>query len=115
MNKPTSVFRQARRRLGAARKSGGMVTLTRRCVCALALVLLIVAAGAGSVPNSVTRAQESLPLDPVLLDYGHMLPSMGTMGNPAEAETLADAAQEPIDECGCYKGKISTRVRHKTH
>jgi hypothetical protein len=88
-----------------------MVTITRRCVCALALVLLFVAAGAGSMPNSVTRAQESLPLDPIL-DYGHVL---RTMGNPAEADTLADADQEPIDECGCYKGKISTRVRHKTH
>ena len=89
-----------------------MVTITRRCVCALALVLLFVATGAGSMPNSVTRAQESLPLDPMLLDYGHVL---RTMGNPAQADTLADATQEPIDECGCYKGKISTRVRHKTH
>jgi hypothetical protein len=111
MNKPTSVLGQARRRIGAAGKGGGMVTITRRCVCALALVLLFVAAGAGSMPNSVTRAQESLPLDPIL-DYGHVL---RTMGNPAEADTLADADQEPIDECGCYKGKISTRVRHKTH
>ena len=88
------------------------MNMTRRCVCALALVLLFVAAGAGSLPNSVTRAQESLPLDPIFLDYGHTL---RTMGNPAEADTLADADQEPIDECGCYKGKISTRVRHKTH
>jgi hypothetical protein len=112
MNKPTSVFRQARQRIGAAGKRGGMVTITRRCVCALALVLLFVAAGAGSVPNSVTRAQESLPLDPILLDYGHTL---RTMGNPAEADTLADADQEPIDECACYKGTYSTRVRHKTH
>jgi hypothetical protein len=38
-----------------------------------------------------------------------------TLGNPAEADTLADADQEPIDKCGCYKGKLSTRVRHKTH
>jgi hypothetical protein len=112
MNKPTSVLGQARRRIGAAGMRGGMVTMTRRCVCALALVLLFVAAGAGSMPNSVTRAQESLPLDPVLLDYGHML---RTMGNPAEADTLVDADQEPIDECGCNKGKLSTRVRHKTH
>jgi hypothetical protein len=90
-----------------------MVTMTRRCVCALALVLLFVAAGAGSLPNSVTRAQESVPLDPILLDYGHML---RTMGNPAEADTLADADQELIDECACYKGKLSTRlIRHKTH
>ena len=112
MNEPTSVLGQARRRIGGAGKRGGMVTITRRCVCALALVLLFVAAGAGSMPNSVTRAQESLPLDPILLDFGHMV---RTMGNPAEADTLADADQEPIDECGCYKGKISTRVRHKTH
>jgi hypothetical protein len=112
MNKPTSVLGQARRRIGAAGKRGGMVTITRRCVCALALVLLFVATGAGSVPNSVTRAQESLPLDPILLDYGHML---RTMGNPAEADTLADADQESTDECGCYKGTHSTRVRHKTH
>ena len=112
MNKPTSVLGQARRRIGPAGKRGGMVTITRRCVCALALVLLFVAAGAGSMPNSVTRAQESLPLDPILLDYGHML---RTMGNPAEADTLADADQEPKDECGCYKGTLSTRVRHKTH
>jgi hypothetical protein len=112
MNKPTSVLRQARRRIGAARKRGGMVTVMRRCVCALALVLLFVAAGAGSVPNSVTRAQESLPLDPVLLDYGHML---RTMGNPAEADTLVVADQEPINECGCYKGTLSTTMRHKTH
>ena len=112
MNKPTSVLGQARRRIGAAGMRGGMVTMTRRCVCALALVLLFVAAGAGSMPNSVTRAQESLPLDPILLDYGHML---RTLGNPAEADTLADADQEPIDDCGCYKGTHSTRVRHKTH
>jgi hypothetical protein len=112
MNKPTSVLGQARRRLGPAGKRGGMVTITRRCVCALALVLLFVAAGAGSMPNSATRAQESLPLDPILLDFGHML---RTMGNPAEADTLADADQESTDECGCYKGTHSTRVRHKTH
>ena len=112
MNKPTSVLEQARRRIGAAGKRGGMVTITRRCVCALALVLLFVAAGAGSMPNSVTRAQESLPLEPSLLDYGHML---RTMGNSAEADTLADADQEPIDDCSCYKGTLSTRVRHKTH
>ena len=112
MNKPTSVLGQARRRVGPAGKRGGMVTITRRCVCALALVLLFVAAGAGSMPNSATRAQESLPLDPILLDFGHMLRTMGT---PAEADTLADADQEPIDECGCYKGTLSTRVRHKTH
>jgi hypothetical protein len=112
MNKPTSVLGQARRRIGPAGKRGGMVTITRRCVCALALVLLFVAAGAGSMPNSVTRAQESLPQDPILLDFGHML---RTTGNPAEADTLADADQEPIDECGCYKGTHSTRVRHKTH
>jgi hypothetical protein len=111
MNKPTSVLGQARRRIGPAGKRGGMVTITRRCVCALALVLLFVAAGAGSMPNSVTRAQESLPLDPIL-DYGHVL---RTMGNPAEADTLADADQESTDECGCYKGTHSTRVRHKTH
>ena len=42
------------------------------------------------MPNSATRAQESLPLDPILLDFGHML---RTMGNPAEADTLADADQ----------------------
>lgn len=112
MNKPTSVLGQARRRIGDAGMRGGMSTMTRRCVCALALVLLFVAAGAGSMPNSVTRAQESHPLEPILLDYGHML---RTMGNPAEADTLADADQEPIDECGCYKGTLSTRVRHKTH
>jgi len=112
MNILTSVLGQARRRIGAAGKRGGMVTITRRSVCALALVLLFVATGAGSVPNSVTRAQASLPLDPILLDYGHML---RTMGNPAEADTLADADQEPIDECDCYKGTLSTRVRHKTH
>jgi hypothetical protein len=113
MYKPTSVLGQARRRIGAAGMRGGMVTMTRRCVCALALVLLFVAAGASSTPNSVTRAQESLPLDPIPLDYGHML---RTMGNPAEADTLADADQERIDECGCYKGTFSTRlIRHKTH
>lgn len=112
MNKPTSVLGQARRRIGPAGKRGGMVTITRRCVCALALVLLFVAAGAGSMPNSATSAQESLPLDPILLDFGHML---RTMGNPAEADTLADADQESTDECGCYKGTHSTRVRHKTH
>jgi hypothetical protein len=113
MNKPTSVLGQARRRIGAAGMRGGMATMTRRCVCALALVLLFVAAGAGSMPNSVTRAQESLPLDPILLDYGHTL---RTMGNPAKADTLADADQDLIDECGCYKGTFSTRlIRHKTH
>lgn len=113
MNKPTSVLGQARRRIGDAGMRGGMSTMTRRCVCALALVLLFVAAGAGSMPNSVTRAQESHPLEPILLDYGHML---RTMGNPAEAETLADADQELTDECGCYKDKVSTRlIRHKTH
>jgi hypothetical protein len=113
MNKPTSVLRQARQRIGAAGKRDGMVTITRRCVCALALVLLFVAALAGSLPNSVTRAQESLHLDPIFLDYGHML---RTMGNPAEADTLTDADQELIDECGCYKGTFSTRlIRHKTH
>ena len=113
MNKPTSVLGQARRRIGAAGMRGGMVTMTRRCVCALALVLLFVAAGAGGMPNSVTRAQESLPLDHIFLDYGHTL---RTMGNPAEADTLADADQELIDECGCYKGTFSTRlIRHRTH
>ena len=40
MNKPTSVLGQARRRIGPAGKRGGMVTITRRCVCVLALVLL---------------------------------------------------------------------------
>ena len=89
-----------------------MVTMTRRCVCALALVLLFVAAGAGSLPNSVTRAQVSLPLNPIL-DYGHML---RTLGNPAKADTVADVDQEPMDECGCYEGTFSTRlIRHKTH
>ena len=113
MNKLTSVLGQARRRIGAAGMRGGMATMTRRCVCALALVLLFVAAGVGSMPNSVTRAQESLPLEPSLLDYGHML---RTMGNSAEADTLADADQEPIDDCGCYKGTFSTRlIRHRTH
>ena len=112
MNKPTSVLGQARRRIGAVGERGGMVTITRRCVCALGLVLLFVASGTGSIPNSVTRAQESLPLDPIL-DYGHMLRSFG---NPAKADTVADADQEPMDECGCYEGTFSTRlIRHKTH
>jgi hypothetical protein len=112
MTKPTSIAEQDRRRIGAAGKGGGMVTMTRRCLCALALVLLFVAAGAGSMPNSVTRAQESLALDPILLDYGHML---RTMGNPAAADTLANADQQPIDECDSCRGTLLASVRHKTH
>ena len=55
------------------------------------------------MPNSVTRAQESLPRDPILLDFGHML---RTMGNPAEADTLADADQELQTSAAVTRARI---------
>jgi len=113
MDDPTSILEHDQRRIGAAGKWGGMVTMTRRCLCVLALVLLFVVGGVGSVPNSYTRAQESLALDAILFDYAHVLRNMG---NPARADTVADADQEPVAECGCYEGTFSTRlIRHKTH
>ena len=97
MNNPTSILEQAQRRIGAAGKWGAMVTTTRRCVCALALMLLFLAVGVGSALSGEARTQESLPLVPNLFDYGLTLQ---TMGNPAWADTLTGADQ---------------RARFKTH
>jgi hypothetical protein len=112
MNNPTSILEQTQRRIGAAGKWRAMVTTTRRCVCALALVLLFLAVGVGSAPSREARTQESLPLVPVLFDYGLTLQ---TMGNPAWADTLAGADQERMEACGCYEGVLLTRARFKTH
>jgi hypothetical protein len=89
-----------------------MVTTTRRCVCVLALVLLVLAVGVGSVASREARVQESLPLLPLLFDYGL---TVQTMGGPAWAETLAGVNQERMEACGCYEGVFTTRARFKTH
>jgi hypothetical protein len=112
MNNPTSILEPAQRRIGAAGKWGAMVTTTRRCACVLALVLLFLAVGVGSVPSPEARAQESLPLVPILFDQGL---TVQTMGDPAWADTLAGADQERMKACGCYEGVFSTRARFKTH
>jgi hypothetical protein len=112
LNTPTSILEQAQRRIGAAGKWGAMVTTTRRCVCVLALVLLFLAVGVSSVPSHEARAQKSLPLLPILFDYGLTVQSMG---DPAWADALAGADQERMKACGCYEGVFSTRARFKTH
>jgi hypothetical protein len=88
------------------------VTTTRRCVCVLALVLLFLAVGVGSLPSREAGAQESLPLLPIFFDHGL---TVQTMGDPAWADPLAGADQERMEACGCHEGVISTRARFKTH
>jgi hypothetical protein len=112
MNKPTSVLGQARRRISPAGKRGEMVTIARRCVRALALILVFLVIGVGGMPSSETRAQGSLTLEPGLFVHGLTLP---TVGKSASADTLAGADQKLMDECGGCEGVLWTRARHKTH
>jgi hypothetical protein len=110
MNEPTSILEQAQPRTDAAGKRGVMTTTTRRGVCVLALVLLFMATGVGSVPNRETGAQKS-PLGPIPFDHG-LTPQL--MADPAWADTLANADQEGVDNNSCG-GLLSTRARFKTH
>ena len=112
MNDPTAILEQARQRIGAAEKWGGMATATRRFACVSTLTLLFLVIGVGGVPSSGLRAQESLSLEPGLFDHGLTLP---TVGKSASADTLAEADQELVDGYGSYDGMLSTRARHKTH
>jgi hypothetical protein len=109
---PTSILEQAQRRIGAPGKWGAMLATTRRCVCVLALMIMFLAVGVGSVPSREAGALRSLPLDPILFGYGL---TAQTGGNAAWADTLADADQGRMEACGCFDGVLSTRARFKTH
>ncbi len=93
MNDPTSILEQARR-LGDAQKGRDIVaTTTRRCACVLALVLLFLISGFGSMPNLGSGAQGL---------------ELRAASEPAQAETLAN-------EGGYNEESLSVRTRHKTH
>jgi hypothetical protein len=98
MNDPTSVAEQARRRTDAAGKRVGLKTTARRCAYVTALILVLLIMGVGGVPIGETWSQE-LP----------------TAGWSAEADTLARADQDPVDESGHYEGVLLASARHKTH
>jgi hypothetical protein len=70
-----------------------VTTTAERCACVLALVLLFLTTGVGSMPNPVTGAQGI---------------ELRVAGKPAQAETLAN-------EGGYSEELVSVRTRHKTH
>ena len=87
------------------------VTITKRYVCVLALVLVFLAGGVASMPSRETRAQESPPLGRVLFDNGLKLQ---TMADLAWADVVVGSNQVRMDECSCYASVLSAR-RFKTH
>jgi hypothetical protein len=93
MNEPTSILEQARRQ-GDTRKIRDVATAaTRRGAAVLALVVLFLTTGVGSIPTLETGAQGL---------------ELGTASKPARAET-------PTGE-GAYSEELpSVRTRHKTH
>lgn len=103
MDDPTSALGRAQHRIGAARRERAVVTAMRHCACMLVLVLLLLTAGVGGVPDYGTAPQEPTPLD-----YGWTLEASV---DPASADTLSDADQES----NSYGGTLSTRARFKTH
>jgi hypothetical protein len=91
MNGPTSILEQSRRRNDAAEKWGMVATTARRC--ALALVMLFLTTGVGSMPSLETEARGL---------------TLQTASKAARADTL-------LDEGGYHQDLLSTRTRHKTH
>jgi hypothetical protein len=100
MNDQTSILERARRRSNTTGKAGVMASTTRRCACVLALGLLFLTVGVGSTPSRGTGGQAF---------------TLQATGDPAWADTLADADLERADESGYYEGALSTRARFKTH
>jgi hypothetical protein len=103
MNEPIAILELAHRRIGAAGWRGAIVTTMRRCVCVLAMVLLFLATGVGSMPSSET---------PILYNHGLKLQALG---NPARADTLAGSDQERRDKYDSNDGVFSTQARFKAH
>jgi hypothetical protein len=93
MNDPTSILEQARRRGDAKGRRNVVTTATRRGACVLALVLLFLATGGGSVPNLVTGA------------HGLEFRAAST---PTKAEALTDQGNSSEE-------LLSVTTRHKTH
>ena len=93
MNDPTSILEQARRRGDAKEGRNVVTTATRRGACVLALVLLFLTTGVGSMPNLVTGAQGL---------------EVRAASSSARAETLKNE--------GNYSEEIRlATMRHKTH
>jgi len=66
-----------------------VTTTTRRCACVLALVLLFLTTGSGSMPN---------------------------LGTGAQGIELRMASKPALADEGSYSGElVSVRTRHKTH
>jgi hypothetical protein len=93
MNDPTSILEQSRRRNDAAGKRGIVAATARRCASVLALVLLFLTMGVGSMPSLETGARGL---------------TLKTTSKPARADTF-------VDQGGHYQDLLSTRTRHKTH
>jgi hypothetical protein len=103
MNIQTTILEQAQRRIGTAREKGTLaIARTRRCVCSVAMMLLILAVGAGCEPGGEARAQDSIPLNPNHLDYRLQL---STIIGPALVDNPAGADQD----------RMTARARFKTH
>jgi hypothetical protein len=93
MTDPTSILEQTRRRGVVKEGRNAVTTATRRGACVLALVLLFLTTGVGSMPNLVTGSQG--------LEFQ-------AASKPAQAETLTNR--------GNYsEGLLSASTRHKTH
>jgi hypothetical protein len=93
MNDPTCIREQARQWGDAEEKRAFLAATARRCACVLALVILFLTTGVGSVPNPGTGEQGL---------------ELRMASKPARAETLADGGVY-------YKELLSARTRHKTH
>jgi hypothetical protein len=89
MNNPTSI-----------RKWGIIAATARRCACVLALALLFLTTGVGSVPNFGTGPQGLV---------------LQTANKPARADTFVEAHQKLADGVDHYENSLSTITRHKTH
>ena len=95
MNGPTSILGQVPKQGGGARKEGLAAATARRSAGVVALMLLFLTVGIGSVPDRDTGAGEF---------------TLQATTKPAQADTLAGTDQDLVDE-----DLLSTRTRHKTH
>lgn len=85
MNNPTSILGASSTANWRCRKEE---SITKRCVCALALVLLFLAVAVGSMPSRQARLQESPPMgpqDPAESNY-----QLGAWFDPSGETSLGD-------------------------
>jgi len=100
MNNPTSIGEQAQRRIGAARKGGGMMRRVRgEIVCVLALILLFLTVGAGVRLDRDTSTAEAR-----FAPTGILAPTTATLS----PDPSSDGGNEDV-------AQVTSRARFKAH